>query len=140
MTFHPQWIDIASPAGVMRAYLALPEGLGPEADAQLAALMALVTQGAISSKQSKEVLDELYATGKDPAQIVEQKGLKQMSDSGALESIIQAIVAQNPAQVQQYRKGKTKVIGFFVGKVMAETKGQANPNLVSDLLKKTLEG
>jgi len=108
--------------------------------AQLAALIALVTQGAISSKQSKEVLDELYATGKDPAQIVEQKGLKQMSDSGALESIIQAIVAQNPAQVQQYRKGKTKVIGFFVGKVMAETKGQANPNLVSDLLKKTLEG
>ncbi|MDH4226044.1 MAG: Asp-tRNA(Asn)/Glu-tRNA(Gln) amidotransferase subunit GatB, partial [Deltaproteobacteria bacterium] len=105
---------------------------------QLAALIQLVTDGTISSKQSKEVFDAMTQTGGEPASIVKEKGLAQLSDVGALETVVAKIVAANPDQAAQFRAGKDKVFGFFVGQVMKETKGQANPAIVNDLLKKHL--
>jgi len=104
----------------------------------LAELITLIEQGEISGKMGKEVFDELYATGKPPSLIVEEKGLKQVSDTGELEGIIDKVIAGNPEQVAQFRDGKDKVFGFFVGQVMKATRGQANPKVVNDLLRSRL--
>ncbi|MDH4122458.1 MAG: Asp-tRNA(Asn)/Glu-tRNA(Gln) amidotransferase subunit GatB [Deltaproteobacteria bacterium] len=106
--------------------------------AQLARLIALVDQGAISSKQSKEVFDAMYDSGEDPDLVVKSRGLSQMSNQAELEAIVAKIVADNPGQVEQFRAGKDKVFGFFVGQIMKATQGKANPALVNDLLKKKL--
>jgi len=86
----------------------------------------------------KDVFDELYASGKPPSLIVEEKGLKQVSNTGELEGIIDKVIAGNPEQVAQFRDGKDKVFGFFVGQVMKATRGQANPKVVNDLLRSRL--
>jgi aspartyl-tRNA(Asn)/glutamyl-tRNA(Gln) amidotransferase subunit B len=114
-----------------------PAGLkfGP---AELAALVVLIEEGALSGKMAKEVFEEMYATGKAPAAIVEERGLRQVSDSGALEKFVDRVLADHPEQVAQYRSGHGKVIGFFVGQVMKATRGQANPALVNQLLKDKL--
>jgi len=105
----------------------------------LAALVRLIDDDTISGKIAKQVFDEMAATGKAPDSIVEEKGLVQMSDTGELEQIVDTVLAENRAQVGQYRGGKTKVFGFFVGQVMKATRGQANPKIVNDLLKHKLD-
>jgi aspartyl-tRNA(Asn)/glutamyl-tRNA(Gln) amidotransferase subunit B len=108
--------------------------------AMVAELVALVEDGAISSKQAKEVFAEMADTGDAPGAIVEIRGMKQVSDTGAIEEIVDRVMAANAGQVEQYRGGKTAVIGFFVGAVMRETGGQANPAVVNEVLKRKLEG
>ncbi|EHJ46211.1 glutamyl-tRNA(Gln) amidotransferase, B subunit [Solidesulfovibrio carbinoliphilus subsp. oakridgensis] len=105
---------------------------------KLAGLMRLVDEGAISGKIAKQIFPDLCATGLDPAAYVRDKGLVQISDSGALESAVDAVIAANPAEAEAYRGGKTKLMGFFVGQIMKATKGQANPGLVNELLRKKL--
>uniref|UniRef100_I2Q2U7 Aspartyl/glutamyl-tRNA(Asn/Gln) amidotransferase subunit B n=1 Tax=Desulfovibrio sp. U5L TaxID=596152 RepID=I2Q2U7_9BACT len=105
---------------------------------KLAGLLRLVDAGEISGKIAKQIFPELCATGLDPAAYVRDKGLVQISDSGALESAVDAVIAANPAEAEAYRGGKTKLMGFFVGQIMKATKGQANPGLVNELLRKKL--
>jgi aspartyl-tRNA(Asn)/glutamyl-tRNA(Gln) amidotransferase subunit B len=106
----------------------------------LADLLALMDKGTISGKIAKTVFEEMWQSGKAPAAIVEEKGLVQVSDTGEIEGIIDNIMAANMGQVEEYRGGKEKVFGFFVGQVMRASKGKANPALVNDLLAKKLAG
>ncbi len=103
-------------------------------------LLKLVDEGAISLKVARDIFPELYASGKEPGQIVKEKGLTQVSDEGALLAMIDEIIENNPAQVAQYRSGKEQVLGFFVGQVMKASEGKANPGKVNELLKKKLVG
>jgi aspartyl-tRNA(Asn)/glutamyl-tRNA(Gln) amidotransferase subunit B len=107
--------------------------------AELASLLKLVDNGAISAKIAKTVFDEMAASGKAAAAIVAEKGLSQINDQGELEAVIQAVLERNPKEVAAYRSGKTKLMGFFVGEVMKATRGQANPKTVNQLLQKILE-
>ncbi len=104
----------------------------------LVELIDLINQGTISSKIAKDILPELLEKGGSAKALVEAKGLTQISDVGALEAIIDQILADNPTQVEQYRGGKTKVFGFFVGQMMKQTQGRADPQLANDLLKQKL--
>lgn len=104
----------------------------------LIGLLDLMKSGEISGKIAKDVLDGMIETGESAAQIVESKGLKQVSDTGAIEKIIDEVIAKNPQMHADYKSGKDKLFGFFVGQVMKESKGQANPGVVNDLLKKKL--
>ncbi len=104
----------------------------------LARLIALVEEGTISGKIAKQVFAEMFATGRDPARIVEEKGLEQISDTGRLEAILQEIFAAHPKEVEAYRAGKKKLMGFFVGQVMKKTRGQADPRLVNQLVSRLL--
>ena len=112
----------------------------PVSAEQGAKLLALVLDDTISGSAAKDVLDDMIETGRDPAVIVEEKGLKQVSDTGALEAMVDKIMEANPAQVAQFREGKTKVLGFFVGQVMKESRGQANPAVVNKILAEKLKG
>lgn len=105
----------------------------------LAEMLKLVENKTISGKIAKTVFEEMYATGKMPGEIVKEKGLVQISDTDQLEQIIDQVIAGNPGPVAQYRDGKTKTFGFFVGQVMKATKGKANPQVVNALLKKKLD-
>ncbi|MCC6597299.1 MAG: Asp-tRNA(Asn)/Glu-tRNA(Gln) amidotransferase subunit GatB [Alphaproteobacteria bacterium] len=111
----------------------------PISAAQLGALIDLIADNTISGKIAKDVFPLMYETGKDAGQIVEEKGLKQVTDTGAIEAVIDSIIAANPDNVAAYRGGKDKLFGFFVGQVMKETQGKANPAAVNDLLKKKLD-
>ena len=104
----------------------------------LAKMIQLISDGTISGKIAKQILPDLLDSGKDPQAVVEEKGLVQISDSGELEGLIQDIIDNNPKQVEQYRGGKTKLFGFFVGQVMKASKGRANPKLVNELVTKLL--
>ncbi len=106
--------------------------------AGLAGLVKLLDSGEINTRIAKDVLAEALESGENPAQLVRQKGLKQVSDAGTLESLIDRIMAENPDKVAAYRAGKTGLLGFFVGQVMRETRGQANPQLVQDLVNRKL--
>lgn len=106
----------------------------------LAELLKLIDEGTISGKIAKTVFDEMWRSGKAPQLIVEEQGLVQVSDGGAIESIIDEIMAANAGQVEEYRGGKEKVFGFFVGQVMKVSKGKANPAVVNELLLKKLKG
>ena len=112
----------------------------PVTPALLAGMLKLVEQGTISGKIAKTVFDEMYRTGKEPARIVEEKGLVQVSDTGAIEKIIDEVLSANPDKVDEYRDGKDKLFGFFVGQVMKASKGKANPALVNEMLLKKLQG
>ena len=112
----------------------------PVSPERLVSLIQLVDQGTISLKVAREIFPEVYAGGKSPEQIVQEKGLTQVSDEGALETIITEIIAKNPAQVAQYRSGKEQVLGFFVGQVLKASGGKANPGKVNELLKRKLAG
>lgn len=109
-------------------------GASPVTPEMLAELVKMMKDGAISGKIAKDVFAEMEATGKNPAAIVKEKGLLQISDESEIEKQIDAILAANPEQVAGYKAGKTKLIGFFVGEVMKATKGKANPGLVNKLL------
>jgi aspartyl-tRNA(Asn)/glutamyl-tRNA(Gln) amidotransferase subunit B len=108
--------------------------------AGLAGLLALVADGTLSGKMAKEVFEAMTTTGEDAKTIVAEKGLGQISDAGELESIVARLVADNLGPAEEFRQGRDKVLGFFVGQVMKETKGQANPKMVNDLLRKRLAG
>jgi aspartyl-tRNA(Asn)/glutamyl-tRNA(Gln) amidotransferase subunit B len=112
----------------------------PVAPGQLAELLKLIDNGTISGKIAKTVFDEMWRSGKAPLIIVEEQGLVQVSDSSAIESIIDEIMAANAGQVEEYRGGKEKVFGFFVGQVMKASKGKANPSVVNELLLNKLKG
>lgn len=106
----------------------------------LADMIKLIEEGAISGKMAKEIVEEMYKTGKSPKAIIEEKGMVQITDEGELLKTITSIIEANPKQVADYRGGKDKLFGFFVGQVMKATQGKANPQLVNDLLKKLLAG
>jgi len=105
---------------------------------RLAGLLQMVDTGTVSLKVAREIFPELYNSGKTPEQIVQEKGLTQVSDEGALEKIIDDVLTKNPAQVAQFKEGKQQVLGFLVGQVMKASGGKANPGKVNDLLKKRL--
>ena len=107
---------------------------------QLAKLLLLIEDGKISGKIAKTVFAEMLISGADPEGIVADKGLVQMSDEEELVALVREIIAANPQQVQQFREGKTKVLGFFVGQLMKKTKGQANPQMVNTLFQQELNG
>jgi aspartyl-tRNA(Asn)/glutamyl-tRNA(Gln) amidotransferase subunit B len=109
----------------------------PVAAGQLGALIDLIADGMISGRIAKDVFAEMIETGADPAAIVEAKGLRQVTDTGAIEAAVDTALAANPAQVAQYA-ANPKVLGFFVGQVMKATGGKANPALVNELLRKKL--
>ena len=106
--------------------------------ADLGALIRLIDDGTISGKIAKDVFVEMFATGRAPAAIIEEKGLVQITDSAAIEKIVDEIIAANPKQVEGYRAGKTSLIGFFVGQIMKATGGKANPQAVNEILKTKL--
>jgi aspartyl-tRNA(Asn)/glutamyl-tRNA(Gln) amidotransferase subunit B len=101
-------------------------------------LVSLINQGELSGKLAKDILPKMLQTGDSPAAIMDREGLRQISDTGALEKIAGEIIAANPKQVEQYKNGKTAVLGFLVGQVMKASRGQANPAAVSEVLKKNL--
>jgi aspartyl-tRNA(Asn)/glutamyl-tRNA(Gln) amidotransferase subunit B len=106
----------------------------------LGELLKLIANGTISGKIAKTVFEEMWKSGKEPAVIVEEQGLVQVSDNGAILAIIDEIMAKNQGQVAEYRSGKDKLFGFFVGQVMKASKGKANPSLVNELLLEKLKG
>ena len=105
---------------------------------QLGGLIALISDDTISGKIAKDVFAEMFASGKNAADIVEEKGLKQVTDTGAIEAIVDEVIAENPDNVEKYKGGKDKLFGFFVGQVMKKTQGKANPAVVNKLLKEKL--
>ncbi|MEX2261283.1 MAG: Asp-tRNA(Asn)/Glu-tRNA(Gln) amidotransferase subunit GatB [Bryobacteraceae bacterium] len=105
---------------------------------QLGELVALIRKGDISGKLAKEIFPKMFSTGEPASVIMEKEGLKQISDTGALEKIVDDALAANPKQVEQYRSGKTAVLGFLVGQAMKASRGQANPAAVSELLRNKL--
>lgn len=112
----------------------------PVKPAQFAELLSLIKDGTISNKIGKEIFPDLYRSGASPGQYVREKGLLQISDEGAIVGIIDAVIARSPKEVADFRAGKEKLLGFFVGQVMKETKGKANPALLNELLLKKLKG
>ena len=138
----------AKPAAnwVMGEYLAhlnaagLEAGHGHVTAERLAKLVKLVSDGVVSTSGAKEVFAVIAAERAEPEDVVEQRGLGQISDTAALEAAVAAVVAGNPAQVEQYRGGKQQVLGYLVGQVMKATGGRANPQLVNELLRRALDG
>jgi aspartyl-tRNA(Asn)/glutamyl-tRNA(Gln) amidotransferase subunit B len=112
----------------------------PISPTSLAEMISLIDEGTISGKMAKDIVEEMYKSGKPPKVIVEENGMVQITDEGELIKTITAIIEANPNQLKDYRGGKEKLFGFFVGQVMKATQGKANPQLVNDLLKKMLAG
>ncbi|HYJ82980.1 MAG TPA: Asp-tRNA(Asn)/Glu-tRNA(Gln) amidotransferase subunit GatB, partial [Allosphingosinicella sp.] len=110
----------------------------PVTPAQAAELIRLTVDGTLSGTLAKQVFEIMLETGEDPARIVEERGLKQTSDTGAIDQAIAEILAANPDKVAEYRGGKDKLFGFFVGQVMKAMQGKANPGVVNELLRKAL--
>ena len=105
----------------------------------LARMIGMIKEGKISTRIAKEVLDEMFKTGKSPDEIVQEKGLVQISDEKALSELCDRVIAENPDPVKQYLKGKEKAIGFLIGQVMKLTRGKANPRLVNQIMRRKLE-
>jgi aspartyl-tRNA(Asn)/glutamyl-tRNA(Gln) amidotransferase subunit B len=104
----------------------------------LAELIKTIESGKISNNQGKEVLTEMFASGKTVAEVIAEKGLEQVSDTGAIEKIVDEVIAANTANVEAYRGGNEKLFGFFVGQIMKASQGKANPKVVNEVLKKKL--
>jgi aspartyl-tRNA(Asn)/glutamyl-tRNA(Gln) amidotransferase subunit B len=113
-------------------------GQSPVSPEQAAQLLGLVADGTLSGSLAKQVFEIMLETGDDPARIVEEKGLKQTSDTGAIEAVIAEILSANADKVDQYKAGKEALFGFFVGQTMKAMAGKANPKVVNELLKKAL--
>ena len=111
----------------------------PVSAGNLAKMIALIEKGTISSKIAKKVFDEMWQSDTDPEKIVEEKGLVQITDSNAIEKIVDTVLAENPKPVEDYKGGNAKSIGFLVGQVMKLSKGKANPGVVNKLLKEKLD-
>jgi aspartyl-tRNA(Asn)/glutamyl-tRNA(Gln) amidotransferase subunit B len=112
----------------------------PVTPLHLAEMLSMIKGGTISGKIAKDVFEEMYRTGEKPSKIVQEKGWIQILDRGEIERAIEKAIQGNPKLVDDYRKGKEKLFGFFVGEVMKQTKGKANPKLVNELLKGKLKG
>ena len=110
----------------------------PVTPAQGAELLALVADGTLSGTLAKQVFEIMLETGEDPGAIVEERGLKQTSDTGAIEAVIAEVLAANADKVAEYKGGKDKLFGFFVGQTMKAMPGKANPQVVNELLRKAL--
>ncbi len=129
---------------VMGALLGLLNAQGksiaesPVSSENLARLLKLIDEAVISGKIAKTVFDEMAQTGKPPEQIVEEKGLVQVTDESAITSVVEAVLERCSREVADYKNGKSKLFGFFVGQVMKETKGKANPKIVNEILKAKL--
>jgi len=106
----------------------------------LAELLGLVEAGTVGGPGAKQALEEVFRTGASPVRAVQEKGLAQISDQGAIEAAVDAVLARSPAEVERYRAGNQKLMGFFVGQVMKEMKGKGNPAMVNALLAKRLGG
>ncbi|MEZ4600183.1 MAG: Asp-tRNA(Asn)/Glu-tRNA(Gln) amidotransferase subunit GatB [Syntrophotaleaceae bacterium] len=106
----------------------------------LAGMLKRIEDNTISGKIAKKVFDEMWQTAKDADTIIEEQGLKQVTDVGAIESLVDEVLAANPGQVEEYRAGKEKLLGFFVGQIMKASKGKANPAALNELLVKKLKG
>ena len=131
------WINVELLGRVNKLNLKFPDlKFGAE---DLADLLSLIKKNVISGKIAKDVLDLMIETGDKAEKIVEEKGLKQVTDTGAIKEQISKILEANPDKVEQYKSGKDKLFGFFVGQVMKESKGKANPQIVNQLLKKLLD-
>jgi aspartyl-tRNA(Asn)/glutamyl-tRNA(Gln) amidotransferase subunit B len=130
------WVTGELFGALNRSGLELAEA--PVDAAKLGGLLDLVADGTISGRIAKEVFEAMWETGRTAADIVEQKGLKQISDEGAIAAIVDRLVADNPEQAEQFRAGNEKVIGWFVGQVMKATQGKANPGVVNRLLRERL--
>jgi aspartyl-tRNA(Asn)/glutamyl-tRNA(Gln) amidotransferase subunit B len=130
------WV-IADIFGLLNeAGIELPES--KIAPSGLAELVRLIDTGAISGKQAKLVLAEMFANGGDPATIAEAKGLRQESDASAIETVVDEVIAANPDAAAKVKAGQANTIGFLVGQVMRKTRGQANPALATELLRSKL--
>jgi aspartyl-tRNA(Asn)/glutamyl-tRNA(Gln) amidotransferase subunit B len=98
----------------------------------------LIADGTISGRIAREVFEEMWVSGRAAADIVEDKGLKQVSDTGELEAIVDQVIASGAGQVEQFRSGNEKILGWFVGQVMKLSQGKANPQMVNEILRKKL--
>jgi aspartyl-tRNA(Asn)/glutamyl-tRNA(Gln) amidotransferase subunit B len=126
------------------AKLANEAGTGPAAwkltSGKLAAVLQLIDAGTIGGPGAKQVVEEVFRTGAEPAAVVEAKGLAQVSDEGAIEAVVNAVLAASAAEVEKHRSGKKDLTGFFVGRIMKELRGKGNPAVINALLKKKLGG
>jgi aspartyl-tRNA(Asn)/glutamyl-tRNA(Gln) amidotransferase subunit B len=130
------WVTGELAAALNRSEIEIAQS--PVSAAMLAGLIHRIQDGTVSGKLAKQVFEAMWSGAGDADQIIQAQGLRQITDSGELESMIETIVAANPGQVEQYRAGKDKVFGFFVGQVMKESKGKANPQQVNEILKRKL--
>ncbi|MFN7998100.1 MAG: Asp-tRNA(Asn)/Glu-tRNA(Gln) amidotransferase subunit GatB [Bryobacteraceae bacterium] len=134
----------ASANWVMGDLLGVLKGQGldisdsPIAPERLGELVALIQKGDISGKIAKEIFPKMFSTGESPAAIIQKEGLKQISDPDALEKIVDEVLEKNPKQVEQFKSGKTAVLGFLVGQIMKASRGQANPGAVNEILRRKL--
>ncbi len=130
---------------IMVDFMALMNAEGKEPDevlfmpSYLVELLNLVDEGTITGKMAKEVLEKSFNSGTNPRQVVEEEGMKQISNEDELAEIVSRVMADNPSSVNDYREGKKKAMGFLVGQVMKATSGKANPQVVNEILKKKLE-
>ena len=129
------WVMVELFGALNKAGLELQDS--PVSAAHLATLITLIKESTISGRQAKEVFEIMVDTGEAPDKIVEERGMKQVSDEGALAGIIDDLISSNPKQVEQARENP-KLVGWFVGQVMKATGGQANPGVVNKLLKQKL--
>ena len=130
------WMSVELFGALNKAGKSLDES--PVSPSQLGGLVALISDGTISGRIAKDVFADMFETSKDAGVIIEEKGLKQVSDTGAIEALIDQVLAENQDKVDEYRAGKDKLFGFFVGQTMKLSKGQANPAMVNDMLKAKL--
>jgi aspartyl-tRNA(Asn)/glutamyl-tRNA(Gln) amidotransferase subunit B len=110
----------------------------PVSPAELAALLDLLQQGLISGKIAKTVFEEMFETGRTAKAIIDKKGLIQMTDTSQIKAVIEEVLRANPEKITEYKNGKTKLLGFFVGEIMKKTQGKANPKIVNEILKENL--
>ncbi len=110
----------------------------PVTPLHLAELLVLIDGGVVSGKIAKTIFEEMYTTGKRAGNVVKEKGLIQVKDAGAIEAVVEEVLAENPGEVALYQAGKDKLLGFFVGQIMKKTKGKANPKMVNEILQKKL--
>jgi aspartyl-tRNA(Asn)/glutamyl-tRNA(Gln) amidotransferase subunit B len=132
------WITGDLSAALNKAGLEITDS--PVSDERLAGLLTRISDNTISGKIAKQVFEELWQSTSSADEIIAEKGLKQITDTGAIEAIIDKIIADNQGQVEQYRSGKDKVFAFFVGQVMKAMQGKANPAEVNKMLKEKLQG
>ena len=130
------WITVELFAVLNKKNLSITQS--PVSAKNLSSLIKMITSGKISGKIAKDVFEKMQSSDKDPKQIVEKEVLLQLSDPKELEKIIVAVISKNQDKVTQYKSGKEKLFGYFVGEVMKASKGKANPQLVNEILKKKL--
>ena len=123
---------------IITELMALPDAFEKIAPEAIGTLVRKINEREISGKMAKDIFAKMVATGKSPQEIIDSEGLRQISDTGALEKIIGEVIAGNVKQVEQYKSGKTTVLGYLVGQVMKASKGQANPGVVNELLRSKL--